>query len=100
MAKNKRNIAGFGEVAGNSNINNDDNVNIDNDKEVNNEDELDNFFKKHQNKNEEKPKVKGIYFDPEVLIELDRLKNQYGRGSISEFVNAAVKKAMKEKDML
>ena len=51
MAKNKRNIAGFGEVAGNKNINNDDNVNIDNDKSVNKEDELDNFFKKHQNKN-------------------------------------------------
>ncbi|MBM7717190.1 hypothetical protein JOC94_004215 [Bacillus thermophilus] len=106
MARKKRTIAGFDDVA-NRNINDsdDDKININNntnvndnlsDKENDNIDPLDQVLK--ENKKKDKTHIlKGIYFEKEVAAAIDRLGRQGGRGIKSQIVNEAVKKVFKEK---
>lgn len=88
----KKEAVNFRDIAGRKET--DKQVNINNNNDNNND--VDKFFTKRRQAKEAAPKVKGIYFEKEIARELDRIRNEYGKGSISEFVNLAVKQALKE----
>jgi ABC-type Zn2+ transport system substrate-binding protein/surface adhesin len=102
LARKNRSLASFADVANidnnkdnnnqvNNHINNKDNENVN----VNeHDDEIDNILK---NDNKTAKIQKGIYFEPEVAKALDKLVKKKLQ---SEFVNAAVKKVLKEKGLL
>lgn len=107
---NERKISGFSDVAdtgdekqnevdNNINVNNNNNTNSNNNN--NEEDDIDRFFRDHKRgKSNLQDTVKGIYFEQAVIDQLDKIKKKNGKGSMSGFVNAAVKKALKEKGYL
>ena len=108
MARKNRSLVSFADVANidNNKIdnnNNDNDINNQTNNQINNkdnenvnkhDDEIDNIL----NNDHKTTKVqKGIYFEPEVAKALDKLVKKKRQ---SEFVNAAVKKIMKEKGLL
>lgn len=112
MARGKRDLAGFGEVAGdkdNKSINNDDNINVN----INNEngenksmsaitDEKTDFLDDlltGSNKKEDAI-LTGIYLQPELARILNGLGKKGGRGAKSRIVNDALRKLFIEKGLL
>jgi hypothetical protein len=87
MARQKRTLAGFDEVA-NTNINVNTNNNV-------NDDVIGDIL------GDKKEKVLvGIYFDPEVAAVLDRVTKGGKRGAKSALVNEALKRILIEKGLL
>lgn len=111
MVRKDRHIAGFNDVANskqNVKPNDDINVNINNNNDINDNDNIDNNDNKNNidsldaiiNTNMKKEKthvLKGIYFEKDVALAIDKIARNGGKGIKSQIVNEAVKKVFKEK---
>lgn len=113
MARGKRDLAGFGDIAGaNDNVNNDNNNKI-NTEEIGENKQMgelaastavesgsyiDELLGGGKKKNE--LILTGIYLQSDIAAVLDRLGKKGGRGAKSRLVNEALKKMFQEKGLL
>ncbi len=114
MARRKRSLASFDDVANdvnniNDNVNVNNNINKDNDEVVNDQvnindddnDYIDNIINGDKNK-KKKPVLTGVYLDPEIAKILNDLGKKAGKGGggKSRIANEALKKVFQEKGLL